>query len=84
MSIIATVKDFGAVGDGETNDTPAIKEAISTVGGMGPGAELFFPLGRYKIQETLRVQTPLRHRKRIGHHPEREDRVGLERSGRPS
>jgi hypothetical protein len=45
-----SVKDFGAVGDGVTDDTAAIQAAIdSNIG------SLFFPAGRYKISSTLNI-----------------------------
>ena len=52
-----SVKDFGAVGDGVTDDTGAIQAAIdrfSTVGGV-----LLFPVGVYKVTQTLNVNKPL-------------------------
>ena len=41
---VVNVKDFGAVGDGVTNDTAAIQAAITAT---TVGAELFFPAGNY-------------------------------------
>lgn len=43
-----SVKDFGAVGDGITNDTAAIQTAINSFGGQ-PGT-VFFPAGTYVIE----------------------------------
>lgn len=43
------VKDFGAVGDGVTNDTAAINTALSTV---GVGGTLYFPAGTYMLAEA--------------------------------
>lgn len=40
-----TVKDFGAVGDGITDDTTAIQTAINTI---GEGGVVYFPPGTYK------------------------------------
>ena len=48
------VLTFGAAGDGVTDDTIAIQAAIDTAGGQG-GATVFFPNGRYKITNTLRL-----------------------------
>ena len=45
------VKDFGAVGDGATDDTAAVQKAINNIGG-GPGI-LVFPRGTYRITKTL-------------------------------
>ena len=56
-----SVKDFGAVGDGVTDDTLAIQAAINyvcnqttTTIGNG-GGRLFFPAGKYRFTDTLRV-----------------------------
>lgn len=46
-----SVKDFGAVGDGVTDDTSAIKSAILS----GAGKTVHFPSGRYKILEELTI-----------------------------
>jgi hypothetical protein len=46
-----SVKDFGAVGDGTTDDTSAIQAAL-TYGGPA-GKVIFFPAGQYKITSGL-------------------------------
>ena len=46
------VKDFGATGDGVTNDTLAIEAAIGASKGLGIGATLYFPAGTYCFSET--------------------------------
>jgi len=56
---LVSIKDFGAVGDGATDDTDAIQTAITKAAELGIGGELYFPLGRYVISRTLRVSTPL-------------------------
>jgi len=43
---VVNVKDFGAVGDGVTNDTTAIQNAITIVGTSGGGI-VYFPSGTY-------------------------------------
>ena len=50
---VLSVKDFGAVGDGVTDDTAAIKAAINAA----QGGEVFFPLGNYVISSPLDVGT---------------------------
>ena len=49
-----SVKDFGAVGDGVTDDTDFIQNAIDAVGANG-GGSLYFPAGTYRIEGTLNV-----------------------------
>lgn len=52
FSDILNVKDFGAKGDGVTDDTAAIQTAINT------GSAVFFPKGVYKITDELLLTTP--------------------------
>lgn len=64
-----SVKDFGAVGDGVTDDTAAIQAALdyqasatssfqnNTGQYIGTGPVLFFPEGRYLISSTLDIKT---------------------------
>jgi hypothetical protein len=49
-----SVKDFGAVGDGVTDDTAAIQAAINATQAAGGGV-IFVPLGAYKISSTLTI-----------------------------
>jgi len=46
-----SVKDFGATGDGVTDDTAALQAAITAC----PGRVLFFPNGTYKFTQTLEM-----------------------------
>lgn len=46
-----SVKDFGAVGDGATDDSTAVQNAVNT------GKEVFFPNGLYKILTPITVAT---------------------------
>lgn len=57
-----SVKDFGAVGDGVTDDTAAIQAAFDSIGTItasgyqdisAKGVTLFFPAGRYLVTNTL-------------------------------
>ena len=43
---VLSVKDFGAVGDGTTNDTTAIQAALNYVNSLG-GGTVYFPQGTY-------------------------------------
>ncbi|RLQ96654.1 glycosyl hydrolase family 28-related protein [Falsibacillus albus] len=49
---ILNVKDFGAVGDGATDDTVAIKKALY----HGKGHKVFFPEGTYLISSAIIVK----------------------------
>lgn len=49
---LASVKDFGAVGDGTTDDTAAIQSALNT------GKVVHLPIGNYKITSPLTVVAP--------------------------
>ena len=49
---IVSVKDFGAVGDGSTNDTTAFQNALAYLSG---GGELFIPSGTYIYTTTLNM-----------------------------
>lgn len=54
-----SVKDFGAVGDGTTNDTAAIQSAIDSVGrntGAITRISLWFPPGTYLLNTQLEIQ----------------------------
>jgi hypothetical protein len=47
-----SVKDFGAVGDGATDDTAAIQKAVDYVVNRG-GGKIYSPAGKYKISDTI-------------------------------
>lgn len=49
----ANVKEYGAKGDGTTDDTAAIKTAIAS------GLDLYFPKGTYKITQAVSLGCPL-------------------------
>jgi hypothetical protein len=44
--------DFNAVGDGEADDTTALREAIA---GVPENSILYLPAGRYKLTSQLRI-----------------------------
>jgi len=50
------VRRYGAVGDGVTDDTAAIQAAIVAVPKNG---RLYFPRGKYKIVDELRITQPM-------------------------
>jgi hypothetical protein len=49
MDTWVNVRDFGAVGDGKTDDTQAIKEAIAK------HKHVYLPTGWYRVTETLKL-----------------------------
>src|SRR4051812_39757766 len=60
LPFVDVKRDFGALGDGITNDGPAINAALvfaRTLGRPGSlnqvGGYVYFPKGRYLIKETL-------------------------------
>ena len=51
--IMVNVKDFGALGDGQTNDHAAITDAISSLNGkLGM---IYFPQGNYLVNSALSI-----------------------------
>src|SRR5216117_596272 len=50
------VRDYGAVGDGATNDTPAINAAIDAANGAGGGI-VEFPAGNYKSKNSIHMKS---------------------------
>ncbi len=51
---VINVTAFGATGNGSTNDTAAINNAIAA---LTPGATLLFPCGTYLITSQLSLST---------------------------
>jgi hypothetical protein len=48
---IVSVKDFGAVGNGSTDDTAAIQAAINSL--SATGGTVYLPTGTYKVSSTI-------------------------------
>lgn len=55
---ILSVKDFGAKGDGVTDDTAAFESVLSLLN-QGSGGRLFIPSGEYIISRTLYLLKPI-------------------------
>lgn len=53
QATIINVKDFGAKGDGKTDDTQAIQNAIDKAKLRNSGGVLYLPAGHYLISKTL-------------------------------
>lgn len=50
-----SVKDFGAVGDGATNDAAAFNSALAAIIATGKKGVLYVPAGTYKINSSLSI-----------------------------
>jgi len=55
--LVVSVKDFGALGDGTTDDRNAIQTAITRVSARG-GGWVYFPAGTYKITGAIGITDP--------------------------
>jgi len=60
---VVSVRDFGAVGDGETDDTEAIQTAITAAASMSQGERraVWFPKGLYKVTGGLSIPDTTSH-----------------------
>lgn len=56
------VRDFGAVGDGISDDTEAIQACIDAAIYGGRSHRIFLPEGRYRISDTIHVGYGVLHR----------------------
>ena len=54
------VRDFGAVGDGRADDTPAVQKALDAAG--RDGGVVYFPRGRYQMTGTVTIPRGVRLR----------------------
>lgn len=57
LSEIVSVKDFGAVGDGITDDTASINAAIAAANLSTNGFTIYFPVGKYSVLTGLNPVT---------------------------
>jgi hypothetical protein len=55
---LVNVLDYGAVGNGTTDDTAAIQAAIDEMEGSGNGGVVYIPQGRYKLTSNLTLTWP--------------------------
>lgn len=53
--VFDAVRDFGAKGDGKTDDTTALQAAIDAARTAGKGALAYLPLGRYVVSRPLSI-----------------------------
>jgi hypothetical protein len=53
---VVSVKDFGAAGDGVTDDTAAIQAAIDSLGEV-TGGTVYFPAGTYKTSSNIEIKS---------------------------
>jgi hypothetical protein len=56
---VISVKEYGAKGDGSTDDTTAIQTAVTAIGTRG-GGTLYFPKGTYLISSTISLVSKIR------------------------
>lgn len=54
---IINVKDYGAVGNGVTDDTAAIQLALTAAGAGTYGSAIYFPSGNYLVSAALNIPT---------------------------
>jgi len=53
--VFDAVRDFGAKGDGQTDDTVALQATLDAARQAGQGAVAYLPTGRYLLSRTLTV-----------------------------
>lgn len=71
---VVSVKDYGAKGDGVTDDAAAIQSAVNAA--ATAGQVLFFPKGRYRVNSTIIIND--RCRRIVGEFPGRNSLGGTE------
>lgn len=58
MTSKVDVRDFGAVGDGHTDDTTAVQVAFDAASTYEPPRAVTFPTGVFRITRTIHVRRP--------------------------
>ncbi len=58
--LVYNVKDYGAVGNGTTNDTAAIQAAMDAALAAG-GGTVYFPAGTYRLTTTLTLKSHIKY-----------------------
>jgi len=53
--VFDAMRDFGAKGDGQTDDTAAVQATIDAARQAGGGAIAYFPTGRYVVKRSVSV-----------------------------
>jgi hypothetical protein len=53
---VYNVRDYGATGDGTTNDATAVQAALDLASSTNPGSTVFFPPGTYKVSSELEIK----------------------------
>ncbi|MEX0886560.1 MAG: glycosyl hydrolase family 28-related protein [Phycisphaeraceae bacterium] len=56
--VIANVRDFGAVGDGEADDTQAFRDAIAAADPGDEGGAVLVPAGTYRLTDIISLDKP--------------------------
>ena len=54
-AVLDAKRDFGAKGDGKTDDTAALQAAIDAARKRGKGAMAYLPAGSYVLKDTLKI-----------------------------
>lgn len=55
VPVLVNVREFGATGDGKSDDSAAFLAAIESLGKSGKAGALLIPAGRYRISEILEI-----------------------------
>lgn len=67
-------RDYGARGDGEADDTPALQRALDDLQGHKESVVLYIPAGTYRLTRTVRTHRRTHHESMgisvLGEHPD--------------